>query len=243
MTQKISVQGIARKLGIEAKPYNINTSELARFKKLLDSNGVDLILDVGANVGQYTRFLRSIGYAGKVVSFEAVSSTYEQLKAVSLNDPLWEIAPQAAIGDRNGEIVINIAGNSESSSILEMLDSHIEAAPESTYVGSETVELCRLDAIAQSYIQNATGAIFLKIDVQGLEKEVIQGASEILPLIKGIQLELSLVSLYKGEILYQEAIAMLQDLGYELHSFITSNSFVDHETGRLLQVDGVFFKA
>ncbi len=83
------------------------------------------------NIGQYAKLLREFGYSGRIVSFEPLSSAYSQLKAVSKKDPLWEIAPQAAIGNQEGEIIINIAGNSYSSSALPMLDAHLESAPES----------------------------------------------------------------------------------------------------------------
>jgi hypothetical protein len=55
---------------------------------------------------------------------EPLSSAYSRLKAISKKDQLWEIAPQTAIGNQEGEIIINIAGNSYSSSALPMLDAH-----------------------------------------------------------------------------------------------------------------------
>ncbi|MDJ0524424.1 MAG: FkbM family methyltransferase [Microcystis sp. M53600_WE12] len=85
---------------------------------------VDLVFDVGANIGQYAKLLRELGYSGRLVSLEPLSSAYSRLKAISKKDQLWEIAPQTAIGNQEGEIIINIAGNSYSSSALPMLDAH-----------------------------------------------------------------------------------------------------------------------
>jgi FkbM family methyltransferase len=209
-------------------------------QRLLAYHNIDLVFDVGANIGQYAKLLRELGYSGRIVSFEPLSSAYSQLKAVSKKEPLWEIAPQTAIGNQEGEITINIAGNSQSSSALPMLDAHLESAPESAYSGSETVKLSRLDTIAKDYIKSETKSIFLKIDVQGLEKQVIEGATAILPLVKGIKLELSLVPLYEGQVLFKEMIDIIEKLGYELYGI--EPGFTAEKTGRMLQMDGIFFK-
>ena len=239
MLKKI-VKKLARSLGIDLKRYNVQTSEAAKMQRLLAYNNIDLVFDVGANIGQYAKLLRELGYSGRIVSFEPLSSAYSRLKAVSEKDPLWEIAPQAAIGNQEGEIIINIAGNSYSSSALPMLDAHLESAPESAYSGSETVKLSRLDTLAKDYITSETKSIFLKIDVQGLEKQVLEGATAILPLVKGIKLELSLVPLYEGQVLFKEMIHIVEKLGYELYGI--EPGFTAEKTGRMLQMDGIFFK-
>ena len=239
MLKKI-VKKLSRSLGVDLKRYNVQTSEAAKMQRLLAYHNIDLVFDVGANIGQYAKLLRELGYSGRIVSFEPLSSAYSQLKAVSKKEPLWEIAPQTAIGNQEGEITINIAGNSQSSSALPMLDAHLESAPESAYSGSETVKLSRLDTLAKDYIKSETKSIFLKIDVQGLEKQVIEGATAILPLVKGIKLELSLVPLYEGQVLFQEMIDIVEKLGYELYGI--EPGFTAEKTGRMLQMDGIFFK-
>jgi FkbM family methyltransferase len=239
MLKKI-VKKLSRSLGVDLKRYNVQTSEAAKMQRLLAYHNIDLVFDVGANIGQYAKLLRELGYSGRIVSFEPLSSAYSQLKAVSKKEPLWEIAPQTAIGNQEGEIIINIAGNSYSSSALPMLDAHLESAPESAYSGSETVKLSRLDTIAKDYIKSETKSIFLKIDVQGLEKQVLEGATAVLPLVKGIKLELSLVPLYEGQVLFKEMIDIVEKLGYELYGI--EPGFTAEKTGRMLQMDGIFFK-
>jgi FkbM family methyltransferase len=184
--------------------------------RLLEYHQIELIFDVGANCGQYASFLRDSGYQGKIVSFEPLSTAYSQLLTLSKKDNLWEIAPRCALGNQEGEITINIAGNSQSSSVLSMLDSHVQAAPESVYCGSEIVQLRRLDTLAKDYITEGTQSIFLKIDVQGFEKQVIEGSFQILPLVKGIQIEMSLVPLYDQQILFEYLLEFMRKLGYEL---------------------------
>jgi FkbM family methyltransferase len=208
---------------------------------LIKQHNIDLIIDVGANTGQYVKSLRESNYSGRVISFEPLSSAHEKLVKSSEKDSLWEIATRTAIGDHDGQITINISNNSVSSSVLEMLDSHAKASPESVYLNSETVKISRLDTIAKEYINKyQSNSIFLKIYVQGFERQVIEGAKEILLLTKGIQLELSLIPLYKDQVLFEEMLEVLKKEGYQLYFIIPG--FSDPETGRMLQMDGIFFK-
>ena len=146
---------------------------------------------------------------------------------------------RCALGDHDGEVEINIAGNSESSSVLPMLESHRSAAPQSAYQGKEMVQVKTLDAVAGQYLKDARTA-FLKIDTQGFEWHVLDGARETLPHIKGILVELSLVPLYEGQHLWQDVIARLETAGFTLWAF--KPVFSDQASGRTLQVDGVFFR-
>lgn len=231
---------VIRKLGIDIIKFTPEKSEVARIQYLFSHHEIDLILDVGANTGQYVKFVRNLGYSGEIVSFEPLSTAYSKLDSSSRKDPLWKVAPRTAIGNLDGEIEINISANSASSSLLKMLDLHLNAAPQSVYVGSEVVKVSKLDTIAQTYIENDVNSVFLKIDVQGFEIQVLEGASQILPKVKGIQMELSLAPLYEGQLLLNEMLKRMDQLGYELYAIIPG--FTDRKTGRLLQVDGIFFR-
>ena len=238
---KNTIKKIIKKAGFEVRRHSIHTSESARVKKLFDYHQIDLVLDVGANIGQYRKFLRELDYTGRIVSFEPLSSAYSRLQKLSRKDPLWEVAPQTAIGNEEGEITINISNNSFSSSILPMLDSHLMAAPQSAYCGAEVISITKLDTIAKKYITSNTKSIFIKVDVQGYEKQVIAGAVQLLPLVKGFEVELSFVRLYKDQPLWKEMITFLEKLGYEPHLFLPE--FTDINTGRLLQMNGFFFSS
>jgi FkbM family methyltransferase len=235
---KNAIRKLLHKLGLDLRAYS--SSDHAKVKKLLDYHQIDLVLDVGANTGQYFKFLRTAGYYGRVVSFEPLSDAYSQLVEMSKKDPKWEIATRTAIGNLEGEISINIASNSQSSSLLQMLDRHKEAFPESAYVGSETVKITKLDYIATHFIAE-NNRIFLKIDVQGYEQQVLEGAKSILSQVEGIQLEMSLVRLYEGELLLTEMLDYMKNLGYSLHHL--SPVIFDPNTGQALQLDGIFFKS
>ena len=228
-----------RRTGFELSRFSVEQSENARFISMLRTHNVNLIFDVGANAGQFGVLLRKIGFDGKIISFEPLSDAREILLNISKNDPLWQIALQTVIGEENGEIEIQIAGNSQSSSVLDMLDTHVRAAPDSKYIGKEKVPLRKLDSIAPDYMDSNSIA-FIKIDTQGYETQVMNGAKKLMSQIVGLQVEISLVPLYKGQCLFDEMLKKLKNDGFELWSI--STVFSDPNTAQLLQVDATFFR-
>jgi FkbM family methyltransferase len=230
---------VLRKAGIELNRYTIHTSASVQLDRLLRHCGIDLVLDVGANRGQYAAELRAHGYGGRIVSFEPLSVAHESLKLAARGIPGWTVAPRMAIGDSDGEIDIHVAGNSLSSSILDMLPAHERAAPGSAYVASEAVPLKRLDGVAGEFLAGSR-RVLLKIDTQGYEDRVLAGAAGLLDRVAAIQTELSLVPLYAGQRLFDEMRARIEALGFVL--FAIFPGYVHETTGRTLQLDGFFLR-
>ncbi|MGH8687196.1 MAG: FkbM family methyltransferase [Burkholderiales bacterium] len=230
---------LLQRFGYDIHRFRASASLEAQLAAMLRSGGFDLVLDVGANAGQYGRRLRDHGYSGRIVSFEPLREAWTPLKAASSGDKLWEVADPIALGERDGEIDIHVSENSYSSSALGVLDAHLRAAPDSRYVGRELVPMRRLDAVAGRYLRPASVAL-LKVDTQGFEDRVLAGAAGILPRIAGLQLELSLVPLYEGQKLIAEMLEQVRGLGFELWG--AWPVLVEPDTGRLLQVDAVFFR-
>ncbi len=206
---------------------------------MLACHGVDVVFDVGANIGQFAQSLREAGYQGRTVSFEPLSAAHAQLLRASEGDVQWQVAPRTAIGDHEGEVEMHIAGNSVSSSALGMLGSHAKADPASAYVGTERARLSRLDVLSRDYLR--TGSVpFLKIDTQGYEDRVLAGATELLRNVAGLQLELSFVPLYEGQQLFDTLVNRLNALGFSIWGVWPG--FYDPSNGRMLQVDVAFFR-
>lgn len=241
MNVKIPIRKLLHMFGVDVYRYDPTARSsplICSFKRF----GIDLVLDVGANQGQFATEIRSCGYAGNIVSFEPLSDAHGRLMQASNTDEKWEVFPRCALGDRDGEVEveINIAGNSLSSSILPMLELHRIAAPDSKYQGSEIAPLKTLDSVAKSYLKRFH-APFLKIDTQGFEWQVLNGACDSLPLVQGVLVELSIVKLYEGQHLWLDLIARLEAQGFVLWAF--EPVFSDPRDGRTLQVDGVFYRA
>ena len=231
---------IARSTTIEvARPYSEGGWKL-QFVKQLEMRRVDTVFDVGANSGQYATDLRMAAYKGPIVSFEPLSAPFALLERNAAKDPLWECR-QCALGDSDGMVSINVAGNAgASSSILPMLKSHQDAFPPANYIGTEEVPIHKLDTIAPEYLR-PSDQIFLKIDVQGFEKHVVAGGSAtIKDHVIGAQLELSFIPLYEDGMLIREALDLAYSSGFVLTELVPG--FRDPRDGRMLQADGIFFR-
>jgi FkbM family methyltransferase len=239
VTIKHELRLLLRKFGIDLGRYNVSQSHDARMQVRLQANRIDTVLDVGANDGGYGQALHDAGFQGQILSFEPQQDAHQKLEQRASRHARWSVAPRMALGAAEGMVEINIAGNSASSSILPMLERHEQSAPHSIYIGKEQVALHRLDQVQHAVIDKAN-AIYVKIDTQGFEMPVLQGATELLPRIRGVQLEMSLVPLYGGQMLFRELFDWVTSQGFELHGVIPG--FGDHATGRMLQMDGIFFR-
>ena len=240
---KATLRSLAESTGLEVRKTSVYTSQKLRHQLLFSQLPIDLVLDVGANTGQFVHQCRAAGYKGEIISFEPSAAAHASLLRSAEPDPLWTIADRMALGSKTGEIEINIAANSYSSSILPMLDSHLAAAPNSAYLQKEKVPLHRLDDIlADLHPPTAPGRyIFLKLDVQGYESQVLAGATQLLNHILAVQLEMSLLPLYEGETLMPQMHAAMTAKGFDLWDL--EPSFRDPSTGRLLQIDAIFTRS
>jgi FkbM family methyltransferase len=238
MTIKQEIKYLLWKIGYDISKFAPTNNPLARRKKIYDYYKIEVILDIGANSGQYARQTRALGYSGKIISFEPLSKAFQLLKTSAKKDTKWDVY-NFAIGDSDKENRINISENSYSSSLLEMLPSHLKSSPESKYIGHEEIVVKRIDSIFSDICKSVNG-IYMKIDTQGFEKNVINGAEASLGQIDTIQMEMSLVSLYKGELLFPEMCLLMESKGYTLISI--EPGFTDQNSGQLLQVDGIFHR-
>jgi FkbM family methyltransferase len=227
-------------------PPEKQQSEYASFveyttRKFLEecrSFGADVLLDVGANVGQFAQSLRACGYLGHIISFEPLSDAHSTLKANAAADPLWDVAERCAVGAAGGNSRINIAGNSYSSSLLPMLERHREAAPESVYNGSEACQVISLDDYIETTFSDATTTFGLKIDTQGFEGQVMAGLMRNCRRVKVVVCEMSVSPLYEGAPTVQTLSQLFCNLGY--HCVALGPEFEDPQTGELLQINGIF---
>ncbi len=207
--------------------------------QLLAHHRVDVVLDVGANDGRYATGLRRSGYRGRIVSFEPLGEPFRRLRANSAKDQLWTVRP-FAIGDIEGTVDIHVAGNAgASSSVLQMLSRHADAAPDSRYVGIESVQQRRLAVLWPDLVREAE-RVFLKVDVQGAEKNVLLGAGERISRCIGVQMEVTFSPLYEGGMLYREALDMLEGFGFSLMYVVPG--FTDPRISRMYQCDVVCFR-
>jgi FkbM family methyltransferase len=171
------------------------------------------------------------------VSFEPMRREYADLETRAAADDRWLTRP-VALGDAATVTSINVAANSISSSLLPMLDTHADAAPNSRYVDVEQVEVQRLEDLFEELVSPGE-RVFLKVDTQGFEHQVLAGASAVMPRVHGMQIEMSLVALYGEQMLLSETLEAAN--GYGMTLWETERTFTSPD-GRLLQLDGIFFR-
>lgn len=213
--------------------------DLMRRMKLIDHFKINKIFDVGANDGYFGFQMKKLGFKGSIVSFEPIRSIFEKLQKETVRYPDWT-GENFALGSEDSEAEINVAGNAGgSSSMLNMLPTHENVSPEARYVGKEKIVVKKLDSVFSNYYKEGDN-ILLKIDTQGFERNVLEGAEESLKKVRGIQIELSLLELYEGQMLYREMIEYLEKRGFKLYSL--ENGFYDKKIGQLLQLDGIFYR-
>ncbi len=158
------------------------------------------------------------------------------LERAAADDPDWSCF-RVALGAEKEVAELNVAGNSDSSSLLEMGERHAQSDPASTYIGQESIEVRTLDGLWEGLVK-PDESVFLKLDVQGFELQALRGAEASLPLVDGVQVELSLVPLYEGAPAWAEVITYLQERGF--HPSHLQPAFDDPKTGEVLQIDGIF---
>jgi len=161
---KQTLKRLLRQLGWDIHRFDPESSSTAQILAAINHVGAGLVFDIGANKGQFAKDLRSAGYTGTIVSFEPLSEAHLKLEANSRGDAKWLVHTRAALGDCDGEVEINLAGNSVSSSILPMLEAHSSAARQSIYVGSERAPLARLDSLSHKYITSSSSFFVNKLD-------------------------------------------------------------------------------
>ena len=222
-----------RNLDLVRNPYWVT---LVRTLGWLD---IDTVLDVGANIGQYGSGIRASGFRGRIVSCEPLSDAFAQLQHRAMRSPIWT-ALNTAVGATSGTIAVNVSANSYSSSVLPVTNAHLSAAPKSRVVGSAQAPLTTVQQLVATHHIKPERTL-LKIDTQGYEAAVLDGAGDALTEFAAVQLELSFVKLYEGQALFYELDARLRNSEFELFSL--EPGFRDPATGRMLQCDGLFVPA
>ena len=228
-----------RKAGWQISRLTTMSSYALQTVKIIKSQNINVVIDIGANTGQFGTELRAFGYQGKLVSFEPLPDAHHSLSNQAKHDDKWHVHPRCAVGDTTGSIQINVAGNSVSSSVLPMLDSHLNSAPQSKYTHSISADMITLDSIFTQYCKPSDN-VLIKIDTQGYEWHVLDGAKYSIQACKGLLLEMSLVPLYANQHLWLDVLERLHSLNFELVNM--QPAFIDDQTGHTLQFDGLFIK-
>lgn len=222
-----------RSMGYEIWHINRGYS-LAMF---LRRQTVDVVLDVGGNIGQFAEYVRNGGFKGSIVSFEPVTEAAELLRQQAQYDRNWQVH-ECALGSTVGEGVLNISTSTVFSSLRELtvVASNFGSGP--TVVARRTVRIRTLDDLVPT---NVGTRIFLKLDTQGYDQDVLEGGKKTLERVVGIQLELSSTPLYENAWDIPDALRYLRGLGFCVCQ-VSPVNFIHDDSSTALEFDFVLVR-
>jgi FkbM family methyltransferase len=215
---KKSIGAIASRFGYAIVPkWRLPNLEFAaHLRQVLDRYDIGCVVDVGANTGQYGRFLRDeVGFRGLIVSIEPIPECWAALRRTAFGDEAW-LTLNCALGATDAEAEFNVMADSMFSSFLEPDNACVPGMATANRVrGRISVAVRRLDAVLAEIEQSRQlPPLYLKLDTQGFDLQVLEGAGAALGRVSALQTELSVMPIYRGMPDWQTAIAMLRHYGF-----------------------------
>jgi len=202
--------------------------------------GIDCVLDVGANSGQFAKALRRSGYAGRIVSFEPVASVFADLRAAAASDPGWRVH-QLAAGEEDGEAEINVRPGTMSS-LLPSSDFGRSWAPRLRESTVETIAVRRLDGLFDDALSGLSNPrVLVKLDTQGFDLAAFRGLGRRVEDVVALQSEVSCVPIYDGMPTMIEQLETYQQAGFALSGVFPVSR--DQKTLRAIEFDAVMVRS
>lgn len=204
------------KLGYSISPiWRLENRELAQhLAKVFKRYEISTVFDVGANVGQYRDFLRrQVGFSGTIHSFEPQPQLAMTLQQRQAGDPTWDIY-NLGLGSTSGELTLNVMARDTFSSFRQPLTDAPQAfLASNTVVDKAVVPVRRLDDLFSASVMSGQSC-YLKVDTQGFDLEVLQGAPELLKTVKALQFELAIQRLYANVPCYREMLELMERMDF-----------------------------
>jgi FkbM family methyltransferase len=232
---KEQLRNTMRRLGFEVTRYprldaNNLTTHLVRALKY---HHVDIAIDVGAHVGEFTSILRKdVHFSGPIVAFEPDPASYRVLHERFAADTGWK-GHNLALGDTNGSLVLNLHEFSDLNSFRSPTQFGRERFTALNRSSQREVEVRRLDEVL-----GGEGRLLLKTDTQGYDLEVLRGARKLLPQVEILIIEASVQPIYEGAPGFLEMLAFIDELGFASAGF----SYITLNRAKVIEYDAVFVR-
>lgn len=189
------------------------------------------VVDAGANRGQFALLAAEIFPRARILAFEPLSRPVKRFRRVLGDEPRVEIHP-VGLGSREERLAVNVTARDDCSSLRRVTSAQLDLAAGSRVVGSEWADVLPLTRFLDPH--GIARPALLKIDVQGYEREVLDGAAPLLPHFDAVYVEVSFRELYAGQALAGELLDRLCIEGFVLHGV---HNLVADALGRPVQAD------
>lgn len=202
---------------------------------LLRDRGITTVLDIGANIGQFAKTVRSeIGFKGTIISFEPSQEAYASLLTVEDED--WQ-RYAIALGETETEAEffhypIDQFNSFHQPSAWGHLNWDLESS------GSTVVDVRRLDKFAAEHELEAEST-FLKVDTQGHDLNVLRGAGDFAKRCAGLLLEMPAMNIYEDVPMLHELWVFVRSLGFEPVGLYPVQRWLKDDL-LVLEFDGLF---
>lgn len=237
---KDSIRGRLLGIGISATRAETSNNADALTLTLLKRQSVNLVIDVGAHEGEFALGVLRANKTIPILSYEPLPDVFKRLSQKARHFDKWKVH-NLALGDASGNAEINVSANRTASSLLQPSGTGLGHAGFET-VKRVQIQIERLDhVLLQDDLHSGDyRRIYLKLDVQGFELSVLEGAGQLLDRVVACQVELSFVELYDTQPSAYDVYSWLIQRDFLLYA--VSNTLRDTTTGALQQIDGFFIK-
>lgn len=233
-----SVRKLVRKFlnraGVDVFPkgFRAKAAILDSLELLLPN--IDLVIDVGANKGQFGSELRKdYGYNGKIISFEPSPEDYMICQRIASADGNWQVYPWA-LGSTEGILPLNVARSSELTSFRSIIKSGSTNFSHADISDIINVPVRCLDSvISEIGVDISNSRVLLKSDTQGFDLEVFKGANFTISKIKALLCEMSQIPIYSESPDFIESIQVIREYGFS----IAAISPVTFQDGIIIEFD------
>jgi FkbM family methyltransferase len=183
-------------------------------RHILHHFGIDLVIDIGANRGQFARTLRRLGYSGEIVSFEPIDHLCRELASTASSDGAWFVH-RCAIGATETSLPLNVYADNLFSSLHKLNSTATaEFGSLARLDRTEVVPVRTLDSWWPELTRGRARRILIKTDTQGNERDVVAGARQSLAAAQVFLTEAALIPLYNGSADYFELRELLARAQY-----------------------------
>lgn len=220
-----------KRAGIYYPFYNCN----------INRNDIGAVFDIGANIGDVTLAAARSFSNAHIYAFEPVNETYQILYENTKSYGKRIKTYNFGFFNVSKKLDIHIASFHGANSILAQSSDYKNNYQQIKEISTEKIEVCTLDSFMSN--SNIDKIDIIKIDVEGVEKEVIEGGWETFKnKVDNVFIELSFLRRNRDSAYWVEICKLLYDLGFVLVNIYNIGRYIKGNGEYVADMDVFFTK-